>query len=69
MLDLRCSRQHLDLNVVAQPREVVHQFALGQIADVAAQHVGNFGLRETGSDLSGRVMQAPSQALLALPPK
>ena len=46
MPDFRLGRPHLDLNVVAQPGEAVHQLTLGKIAEVAAHHVGNFGLRD-----------------------
>ena len=46
MPDFRLGGPYLDFNVVAKPGKAVHQLALGQIAEVAAHHVGNFGLRD-----------------------
>ena len=37
-------RPHLDLNVVAQPVQAVHELALRQVGEVTTQHGRHFGL-------------------------
>ena len=59
MPDFRLGRPHLDFNVVAKPGKAVHQFALGQIAEVAAHHVGDLGLRDA-HQLGGFLLRQPS---------
>ena len=44
MPDLSLGRTNLDFNVVAKPREAIHQFSLGQIGEVTTHHVGHLGL-------------------------
>jgi hypothetical protein len=43
---------HTDFNVAAQPCQAVHQFALGQIAEIAAHHVGHLGFSLSSWHLS-----------------
>ena len=44
MSDFSLGRTNLNFYVVAQPRKAVHKFALGQVGEVAAHHVRDFGL-------------------------
>lgn len=60
MPDFRLGRPHLDFNVIAQPGEAIHQLALGQIAEVAAHHVGDFGLRDAHQLRSLLLREAPA---------
>ena len=44
MPDVRFGWAYANLNVVAQPRQAVHQLALGEVGEITAHHVGNFWL-------------------------
>jgi len=56
---------HADLNVVAQARETVHQLALRKIGEVAAHHVGHFGLGNAHS--LGRCLLRQAQGAHSFP--
>ena len=60
MPDFRLGKPHLDLNVIAQPSEAVHQLAFGQIAEVAAHDVGDFGMRDAHQLRRLLLRQAPA---------
>ena len=59
--DGRVGRTHADFNVVAQPCQAIHQFALQQVGEINTHHVGYIRLSDARAFVRFLLLQAQAK--------